>query len=154
MHTPASAISGQPSVSNLWRTTGDISNTFESMLDKITQNDGYANISGPGAWNDPVRAHLASHMQSAVAHLPTLFRVPASKDMLEVGNFWGPLGDAEGRAQFSLWCVAKAPLLIGTDLTNASAATMSAPALQISRQNHTPSDGAQHRRRVSVTGPR
>ena len=44
--------------------------------------------------------------------------------MLEVGNFFSPLGDAEGRAHFSLWCAMKAPLLIGTDVTNMTAATL------------------------------
>ena len=41
--------------------------------------------------------------------------------MLEVGN---GLSDAEGRSHFSLWALMKAPLLIGTDLTRASPATL------------------------------
>jgi hypothetical protein len=34
--------------------------------------------------------------------------------MLEVGNLWSELGDAEGRSQMSMWSVMKAPLLLGT----------------------------------------
>ena len=45
--------------------------------------------------------------------------------MLEVGNLFNPLGDAEGRSHFSMWAVMKAPLLIGTDVTNMTAATLS-----------------------------
>ena len=44
--------------------------------------------------------------------------------MLEVGNLWGPLADAEGRSHMSMWVVMKAPLLIGTDVTNMTAATL------------------------------
>lgn len=44
--------------------------------------------------------------------------------MLETGNLWGPLGDAEDRSSFSMWCVMKAPLILGTDVTNMSATTL------------------------------
>ena len=37
---------------------------------------------------------------------------------------WWALGDAEGRSQFSMWAVMKAPLLIGTDVTNMTNATL------------------------------
>jgi len=43
--------------------------------------------------------------------------------MLEVGN--SGISDSEGRSHFALWCLMKAPLLIGTDITAASAATLS-----------------------------
>lgn len=82
-------------LSNSWRTTNDISNSFAAVLDRAKTTDGYAKLAGPGAWNDP--------------------------DMLEVGN---GLSDAEGRSHFSLWCLLKAPLLIGTDLTAASETTL------------------------------
>ena len=45
-------------------------------------------------------------------------------DRLEVGNCFWPGGDAEGRSQFSVWGAMKAPLLIGTDVTNMTAATL------------------------------
>ncbi|WP_189134308.1 NPCBM/NEW2 domain-containing protein [Wenjunlia tyrosinilytica] len=80
---------------NLWRTTGDISDNWSSMVDKVHKNQVLAQFAGPGAWNDP--------------------------DMLEVGN--GGMTDTEYRSHFSLWSVMAAPLLIGSDLRKASTAT-------------------------------
>lgn len=97
-HPSSAADIGDASLANVWRTTSDINNTFASVLERAVLNDAYAASAAPGGFNDP--------------------------DMLEVGNFWGPLSDAEGRSQMSLWCLMKAPLLIGTDVTNMSAATM------------------------------
>ena len=81
-------------IANCWRTTGDISNSWGSIVERALDNsqDGNREASGPGAFNDP--------------------------DMLETGNLWGPLGDAEGRSHFSMWAVMKAPLLLGTDVTH------------------------------------
>ncbi|MFI1765887.1 NPCBM/NEW2 domain-containing protein [Streptomyces sp. NPDC020800] len=82
-------------VGHLWRTTGDISDSWGSMLSILKQNLPLAPHAGPGHWNDP--------------------------DMLEVGN--GGMTDTEYRSHFSLWSVMAAPLLIGTDLRKASPAT-------------------------------
>ncbi|MER6573296.1 NPCBM/NEW2 domain-containing protein [Streptomyces sp. NPDC001093] len=82
-------------VGHLWRTTGDISDDWGSMLSILKQNLPLAPYAGPGHWNDP--------------------------DMLEVGN--GGMTDTEYRSHFSLWSVMAAPLLIGTDLRKASQAT-------------------------------
>ncbi|MFF7972554.1 NPCBM/NEW2 domain-containing protein [Streptomyces sp. NPDC007905] len=82
-------------VGHLWRTTGDISDSWSSMLSILKQNLPLAPYAGPGHWNDP--------------------------DMLEVGN--GGMTDTEYRSHFSLWSVMAAPLLIGTDLRKASRAT-------------------------------
>lgn len=71
-----------------WRTTGDISDNYASMLKIFKENvvlDQYAHL---GHWNDP--------------------------DMLEVGN--GGMTDVEYRSHFSLWSIMASPLLIGTDL--------------------------------------
>jgi alpha-galactosidase len=74
---------------NLWRTTGDIRDTWESMtaigFDKQFGWDRYA---GPGRWNDP--------------------------DMLEVGN--GGMTTNAYRTHFSLWALLAAPLLAGNDV--------------------------------------
>lgn len=82
---------------NLWRTTGDITDTWESMRDigfKQIENAKYA---GPGHWNDP--------------------------DMLVIGWVgWGPnlhpskLTPDEQYTHISLWSLLSAPLLIGCDL--------------------------------------
>jgi alpha-galactosidase len=83
-------------VGNLWRTTGDISDNWNSMLTIARKNMPLAPFAHPGAWNDP--------------------------DMLEIGN--GGMTDTEYRSHFSLWAAMNAPLLIGTDLRKASPATM------------------------------
>ena len=79
-------------VGNSWRTTGDIFNTWNSMIGIIDQNDRWWEYAGPGGWNDP--------------------------DMLEVGN--GGMTVEEEKIHFGLWCISKAPLLIGCDITNMS----------------------------------
>ena len=76
-------------VGNSWRTTGDIGDNWNSMISRADQNDKWAKYAGPGGWNDP--------------------------DMLEVGN--GGMTTTEYETHFSLWCLMKAPLLIGCDLT-------------------------------------
>lgn len=85
---------------NVWRTTPDTSNTYTSMIwTAMVNNNATGIVKGqPGAWNDA--------------------------DMLEVGNFFSDLGDAEGRSNFALWCLMKSPLILGTDLTNMSSATL------------------------------
>ncbi|MDF2268454.1 NPCBM/NEW2 domain-containing protein [Streptomyces coacervatus] len=82
-------------VGHLWRTTGDISDNWGSMLGILKKNLPLAPYAGPGHWNDP--------------------------DMLEVGN--GGMTDTEYRSHFSMWSVMAAPLLIGSDLRKASQAT-------------------------------
>ncbi|PIA35324.1 hypothetical protein AQUCO_03500014v1 [Aquilegia coerulea] len=77
-----------PSLGNSWRTTGDIKDNWESMTSRADQNDAWASYAGPGGWNDP--------------------------DMLEVGN--GGMSYQEYRSHFSIWALAKAPLLIGCDI--------------------------------------
>jgi alpha-galactosidase len=85
-----------PALGNSWRTTGDIADTWSSMIAIAHLNQPLAGYAGPGAWNDP--------------------------DMLEVGN--GGMTDTEYRTHFSLWSEMAAPLLIGSDLRTASAATL------------------------------
>ncbi|MFF8919447.1 NPCBM/NEW2 domain-containing protein [Streptomyces sp. NPDC015032] len=80
---------------NLWRTTGDINDSWGSMLSIMKQNLRLAAAAGPGHWNDP--------------------------DMLEVGN--GGMTDTEYRTHFSMWSVMAAPLLIGSDLRRAGPET-------------------------------
>ncbi|WP_447035994.1 NPCBM/NEW2 domain-containing protein [Streptomyces sp. DSM 118878] len=82
-------------VGHLWRTTGDISDSWGSMLSIMKQNLPLAKYAGPGRWNDP--------------------------DMLEVGN--GGMTDTEYRTHFSMWSIMASPLLIGSDLRKASPET-------------------------------
>jgi alpha-galactosidase len=79
-----------PSVGgNLWRTTGDITDRYNSMAEIGFNQNGLEKFAGPGHWNDP--------------------------DMLEVGN--GGMNGDEYRTHFSLWAMLAAPLIMGNDLT-------------------------------------
>nr|WP_181442539.1 NPCBM/NEW2 domain-containing protein [Streptomyces tateyamensis] len=85
-----------PRVGNSWRTTGDISDNWWSMISRATANMGLAPYAKPGGFNDP--------------------------DMLEVGN--GGMTGTEYRTHFSLWSEMAAPLMIGTDLRTAAPETL------------------------------
>lgn len=83
---------------NLWRTTGDIVDTWESMSKIGFSQAKLAQYAQPGHWNDP--------------------------DMLVVGKVgWGPnlrdsrLSPDEQYTHISLWCLLSSPLLLGCDLT-------------------------------------
>ncbi len=82
-------------VGHLWRTTGDIVDRWDSMIDILDKEKDLAKYAGPGYWNDP--------------------------DMLEVGN--GGMTTEEYRTHFSLWCMLAAPLMAGNDLGNMSPET-------------------------------
>jgi alpha-galactosidase len=84
-------------VGNLWRTTGDISASWNSITNIIDINERLDAYAGPGHWNDP--------------------------DMLEVGN--GNLTFEENKSHFSLWCMMAAPLIAGNDLRTMSEQTRS-----------------------------
>ncbi len=80
-----------PSVGgNLWRTTGDISDSYARMSSIGFRQAGLARYAGPGHWNDP--------------------------DILEVGN--GGMTLDEQRTHFSLWAIAAAPLIAGNDVVH------------------------------------
>jgi len=83
-------------VGNSWRTDIDIADNWESMLRVVDNQVGLAPFAGPGGWNDP--------------------------DMMEVGN--GGMTDTEYRTHFALWCLLKAPLIIGCDMATVSNATL------------------------------
>jgi alpha-galactosidase len=77
---------------NLWRTTGDIRDAWDSMTRiGFNQND-LAPYAKPGHWNDP--------------------------DMLEIGN--GAMTNDEYKTHMSLWAMLAAPLLAGNDLRSMS----------------------------------
>ena len=80
---------------NLWRTTGDIRDSWDSMIANVEQQVATAPYAGPGHWNDP--------------------------DMLEVGN--GHMTDDEYRTHMSLWALVAAPLLAGNDVRSMTEAT-------------------------------
>ncbi len=81
---------------NLWRTTGDISDTWSSIYANLMNNRSYAAYAGPNGWNDP--------------------------DMLEVGVTDDLVSYAvnhtEYQSHFSLWAIMAAPLIMGNDPTS------------------------------------
>jgi alpha-galactosidase len=82
---------------NLWRTTGDISDRWASMMHiGFELQQGRAGYATEGHWNDP--------------------------DMLEIGND-GMTGE-EYRTHMSLWCLLAAPLLAGNDLRDMTKGTL------------------------------
>jgi alpha-galactosidase len=97
--TNAPAISP---VANSWRTTGDIKANWNSMSQRGFGQDKWAGFAGPGHWNDP--------------------------DMLELGtkerNQPG-LTPEEEYTHMTIWCLDSAPLLLGNDLTQMDAFTLS-----------------------------
>src|SRR5450759_680615 len=85
---------------NLWRVTGDITDTWVSMSAIGFQQTGHEKFAGPGHWNDT--------------------------DMLVVGHLgWGRLEKPrptnltpnEQLTHISLWALQAAPLLIGADMS-------------------------------------
>ena len=83
----SNASAWAPPLGNSWRTTTDINVGWPSIMANLLQNDPLWPTAAPGAWNDP--------------------------DMLEVGN---GLSHNESVTHFSLWCLVKAPLILGNDL--------------------------------------
>ena len=77
---------------NLWRTTGDIRDTWDSMSKIGFDQNDLAPWAAPGHWNDP--------------------------DMLEIGN--GGMSEVEYQTHMTLWSMLAAPLLAGNDLRNVS----------------------------------
>ena len=84
-----------PTTGNLWRTTGDINDTYDRMTLIGFGQNGLEKFAGPGHWNDP--------------------------DMLEVGN--GGMKRDEYRTHMALWAMLAAPLLAGNDLRSMSPET-------------------------------
>ena len=93
-------------IGHLWRTTGDITNCFDCVVDHgswkswgimyiLDMQKGLRTYAGPGHWNDP--------------------------DMMEVGN---GMSVSEDRAHFTMWCMLAAPLIAGNDVRNMTKETI------------------------------
>jgi alpha-galactosidase len=78
---------------SMWRTTGDIDDSYARMTTIGFSQAGLAGFAGAGHWNDP--------------------------DMLEIGN--GKMSEDEYRTHMSLWALLAAPLLAGNDLSKMGA---------------------------------
>lgn len=98
---PLQNAPGLSRLANLWRTTGDIQDTWGSIRAIGRAQLRWLPFASEGHWNDP--------------------------DMLQIGNLGRPnrpnrtfqpsrLSPAEARYQMTLWCMLSAPLLISCDL--------------------------------------
>ena len=100
----------EPTLGNMFRTTKDIKDNWTAFLATLDGNGGdtqrytdanypppgISSYAGPGQFNDP--------------------------DMLEVGN--SGMTAVEQQAQFSLWAIMAAPLILGNDLMTMSSTTL------------------------------
>lgn len=91
---------------NMWRTTRDIKDTWDSLSEIGFNQGGWEKFAGPGHWNDP--------------------------DMMVLGHIgWGEhqrpsrLTQDEQITHMTLWCLLAAPLLLGCDLTRLDDSIMS-----------------------------
>jgi alpha-galactosidase len=105
IHAKTGPLRNWGDVANMWRTTEDITNTWDSgqtngypmgIQNIVNVNVPLASYAGPGQFNDP--------------------------DMMEVGR--GGMSDTEMRSHFALWAVMAAPLIAGNDLRSMSAQTL------------------------------
>jgi len=87
-------------IANSWRTDTDLGRpfqvTFNTVLRNLARDDAHPEAAGPGHWNDP--------------------------DYLAPGL---GMSDREARAQFTMWAVVAAPLMLGNDVRHMSAGTRS-----------------------------
>jgi len=98
----AAGVGGQ-----LWRTTGDVRDSWKSVMHNYDINVKLSDYAGPGHWNDP--------------------------DMLVVGlrGSKGPAGDEGGsgcndieyQSNMSLWCIMASPLIATNDVRNMNGET-------------------------------
>jgi alpha-galactosidase len=105
IHEKTGPLRNWGDVANLWRTTEDITNAWNTgqtngypmgIQNIVNVNVPLAGYAAPGSFNDP--------------------------DMLEVGR--GGMTDTEMRSHFALWAIMAAPLMMGNDLRSADAETL------------------------------
>ncbi|MHC4253243.1 MAG: glycoside hydrolase family 27 protein [Planctomycetota bacterium] len=84
---------------HMWRTTGDINDSWESVAKCGFSQGGLDAYAGPDRWNDPDMLVVGMYGQ---------------------GNCAGETGcnDIEYRTHMSLWCLLASPLMIGCDVRN------------------------------------
>jgi len=101
--------SWMPSIGNLWRTTGDITDNWNTIINNIDKNEKSAQYAGPGRWNDPDMLVVGCFNVQDLQHNHVL---DGTTDL--VGN--KGLSDDENIAQFSMWAMMASPLLASNDV--------------------------------------
>ncbi|MDR3692501.1 MAG: glycoside hydrolase family 27 protein [Fimbriimonas sp.] len=88
---------------HMWRTTGDISDSWESMIGIALKQGGLEDYAGPNGWNDPDMLVVGMHGRGNVAD--------------------GGMTESEYKVHFMLWCMLASPLMIGCDVRSMSDVT-------------------------------
>jgi alpha-galactosidase len=99
-----------PDMGNLWRTTDDIRDDWNTITNIIDQNEKSSQYAGPGRWNDP------DMLVVGCSNIPDLQHHPEDGMSELVGS--NGLTDIENRAHFSMWAMMAAPLIAGNDVRN------------------------------------
>lgn len=86
-------------VAHLWRTAGDISNRWSSIMATLDRHADTLPLAGPGFWADP-----------------DMLEAGAPPRRTQGGNAPSAMTATEQRSQFSLWAIMSAPLFISADL--------------------------------------
>ncbi|TVY42961.1 Alpha-galactosidase [Lachnellula subtilissima] len=98
-------------VANSWRISGDVYDNWDTY-------DARCPCDGPDAWNCELPGFHCSitNIMNKASFIVSKAQPGAwnDLDMLEVGN--GAMTDAEYVAHFSMWAVAKSPLIMGNDI--------------------------------------
>lgn len=105
--TPFATIAELSTVSNAWRTGGDIKDNWKSLKSRIFTQDKWAPFARPGHWNDPDMMILGVVGWNAVEKWPS------------------KLTPDEQYTHMSAWCLMSVPLLLGNDLTKLDEFTLS-----------------------------
>ena len=93
---------------NLWRTTGDINDTWETVSRIGFSQAGLEEYAGPGHWNDPDMLAIGKVGMQGDFH---------SYSYKEAKLYESRLTPNEQYTHITLWTMLAAPLLIGCDMT-------------------------------------
>lgn len=105
--TPYATIAQLSTVSNAWRTGGDIKDNWKSLKQRIFTQDKWAAYARPGHWNDPDMMILGVVGWNAPEKWPS------------------KLTADEQYTHMSAWCLMSVPLLLGNDISRLDAFTRS-----------------------------
>lgn len=100
-----------PITGNLWRTTSDIKDDWNTIVDIIDINEKSAEYAGPGKWNDPDMLAIDCYGITDFQHgqkCDGMSELVGTKGLTEI----------ESRSHFSMWAIMAAPLIAGNDIRN------------------------------------
>lgn len=97
--TPFATIGELSTVSNAWRTGGDIKDNWKSLKSRIFTQDKWAPYARPGHWNDPDMMIVGVVGWNSKEKWPT------------------KLTPDEQYTHMSAWCLMSVPLLLGNDIS-------------------------------------